>query len=192
MGRQKQVITYLLYLPAFRLFPDTHKFTVGSFLFQGTVNPFLTCGFLLKNPLDRPVLCISFWMLTFSPSSTIRMISRLAFSIFASLACLLTSSILSYLFIFFLPSVQTFQDLQRHLMPCLPCLIRQGLVAHFPIVFYIDQAAVAQEPGNRVFPPIIKRQPSLTALHVLQTNFENPLPFVSASEARFFPLTIFV
>ena len=33
-------------------------------------------------------------------------------------------------------------------MPYLACLIRQGLVTHFPIVFHINQTAVAQEPGN--------------------------------------------
>ena len=33
-------------------------------------------------------------------------------------------------------------------MPCLPCLIRESLVAHFSIIFHIDQAAVTQEPGN--------------------------------------------
>lgn len=33
-------------------------------------------------------------------------------------------------------------------MPCLTCLIRYNLVAHFPVILHASQTAIAKEPGN--------------------------------------------
>ena len=59
--------------------------------------------------LDKPVFCISAGTDTFSLSNTIVRIVRTARSTFSSLFLLFNSSILSYLLIFFSPSVQTCQ-----------------------------------------------------------------------------------